>query len=201
MKARELDVAGAWEITPQIHTDARGAFYEWFTDSGFREFSGHRLDLRQANCSVSSARVLRGLHFARVPPSQAKYVTCVRGSVFDVVVDIRVGSPTFGRWDAVRLDDRGRRTIYISEGLGHAFLALEDDSTVMYLCSAQYDPQREHTVTPLDPALGIEWPAIDGEPILSDRDRQAPTLAEAEAAGLLPTWAETEAFVESLRGH
>ncbi|MFV1362795.1 dTDP-4-dehydrorhamnose 3,5-epimerase [Mycolicibacterium elephantis] len=201
MKARELDVAGAWEITPQIHTDARGAFYEWFTDSGFREFSGHRLDLRQANCSVSSARVLRGLHFARVPPSQAKYVTCVRGSVFDVVVDIRVGSPTFGRWDAVRLDDRDRRTIYISEGLGHAFLALEDDSTVMYLCSAQYDPQREHTVTPLDPALGIEWPAIDGEPILSDRDRQAPTLAEAEAAGLLPTWAETEAFVESLRGH
>ncbi|KKW65633.1 dTDP-4-dehydrorhamnose 3,5-epimerase [Mycolicibacterium elephantis] len=201
MKARELDVAGAWEITPQIHTDARGTFYEWFTDSGFREFSGHRLDLRQANCSVSSARVLRGLHFARVPPSQAKYVTCVRGSVFDVVVDIRVGSPTFGRWDAVRLDDRDRRTIYISEGLGHAFLALEDDSTVMYLCSAQYDPQREHTVTPLDPALGIEWPAIDGEPILSDRDRQAPTLAEAEAAGLLPTWAETEAFVESLRGH
>lgn len=201
MKARELDVPGAWEITPQIHTDARGAFYEWFTDSGFREFSGHRLDLRQANCSVSSARVLRGLHFARVPPSQAKYVTCVRGSVFDVVVDIRVGSPTFGRWDAVRLDDRDRRTIYISEGLGHAFLALEDDSTVMYLCSAQYDPQREHTVTPLDPALGIEWPAIDGEPILSDRDRQAPTLAEAEAAGLLPTWAETEAFVESLRGH
>lgn len=201
MKARELDVPGAWEITPQIHTDARGAFYEWFTDSGFREFSGHRLDLRQANCSVSSARVLRGLHFARVPPSQAKYVTCVRGSVFDVVVDIRVGSPTFGRWDAVRLDDRDRRTIYISEGLGHAFLALEDDSTVMYLCSAQYDPQREHTVTPLDPALGIEWPAIDGEPILSDRDRQAPTLGEAEAAGLLPTWAETEAFVESLRGH
>lgn len=201
MKARELDVAGAWEITPQIHTDARGAFYEWFTDSGFREFSGYRLDLRQANCSVSSARVLRGLHFARVPPSQAKYVTCVRGSVFDVVVDIRVGSPTFGRWDAVRLDDRDRRTIYISEGLGHAFLALEDDSTVMYLCSAQYDPQREHTVTPLDPALGIEWPAIDGEPILSDRDRQAPTLAEAEAAGLLPTWAETKAFVESLRGH
>lgn len=201
MKARELDVPGAWEITPQIHTDARGAFYEWFTDSGFREFSGHRLDLRQANCSVSSSRVLRGLHFAQVPPSQAKYVTCVRGSVFDVVVDIRVGSPTFGRWDAVRLDDRDRRTIYISEGLGHAFLALEDDSTVMYLCSAQYDPQREHTVTPLDPALGIEWPAIDGEPILSDRDRLAPTLAEAETAGLLPTWAETEAFVESLRGH
>lgn len=201
MKARELDVPGAWEITPQVHADDRGAFFEWFTDSGFREFSGHGLDLRQANCSVSAAGVLRGLHFAQVPPSQAKYVTCVRGTVFDVVVDIRIGSPTFGRWDAVQLDDRTRRTIYLSEGLGHAFLALEDDSTVMYLCSAQYDPQREHTVNPLDPALGIGWPAIDGEPILSDRDREAPTLAEAETAGLLPTWAEAKAFVEGLRGH
>lgn len=200
MKVRELGVPGAWEITPQVHADARGAFFEWFTDSAFREFSGHRLDLRQANCSVSSPGVLRGLHFAQVPPSQAKYVTCVRGAVFDVVVDIRVGSPTFGRWDAVQLDDRNRRTIYISEGLGHAFLALEEDSTVMYLCSAPYDPQREHTVNPLDPALGIVWPAIDGEPMLSDRDREAPSLAEAEAAGLLPTWDATKAFVESLRG-
>lgn len=201
MKARELDVPGAWEITPQVHADDRGAFFEWFTDSGFRGFSGHRFDLRQANCSVSAAGVLRGLHFAQVPPSQAKYVTCVRGAVFDVAVDIRIGSPTFGRWDAVQLDDRTRRTIYLSEGLGHAFLALEADSTVMYLCSAQYDPQREHTVNPLDPALGIVWPAIDGEPILSERDREAPTLAEAQAAGLLPTWAEAEAFVEDLRSH
>jgi dTDP-4-dehydrorhamnose 3,5-epimerase len=201
VKARELDVPGAWEITPQVHADDRGAFLEWFTDSGFRGFSGHRFDLRQANCSVSAAGVLRGLHFAQVPPSQAKYVTCVRGAVFDVAVDIRIGSPTFGRWDAVQLDDRTRRTIYLSEGLGHAFLALEADSTVMYLCSAQYDPQREHTVNPLDPALGIVWPAIDGEPILSERDREAPTLAEAQAAGLLPTWAEAEAFVEDLRSH
>lgn len=201
MKARELDVPGAWEITPQVHADDRGAFLEWFTDSGFRGFSGHRFDLRQANCSVSAAGVLRGLHFAQVPPSQAKYVTCVRGAVFDVAVDIRIGSPTFGRWDAVQLDDRTRRTIYLSEGLGHAFLALEADSTVMYLCSAQYDPQREHTVNPLDPALGIVWPAVDGEPILSERDREAPTLAEAQAAGLLPTWAEAEAFVEDLRSH
>ncbi|MDQ2638954.1 MAG: dTDP-4-dehydrorhamnose 3,5-epimerase [Actinomycetota bacterium] len=201
MKARELDVPGAWELTPQVHADDRGAFFEWFTDSGFRDFSGHRFDLHQANCSVSAAGVLRGLHFAQVPPSQAKYVTCVRGAVFDVAVDIRIGSPTFGRWDTVQLDDRTRRTIYLSEGLGHAFLALEDDSTVMYLCSAQYDPQREHTVNPLDPALGIQWPAIDGAPILSDRDREAPTLAEAEAAGLLPTWAAAKAFVEGLRGH
>lgn len=201
MKARELTIPGAWEITPQTHTDSRGLFFEWFTDSAFTEFAGHRLDLRQANCSVSAAGVLRGLHFAQVPPSQAKYVTCLYGSVFDVVVDIRVGSPTFGKWDAVVLDDRHRRSVYLSEGLGHAFLALEDDSTVMYLCSAEYDPGREHTINALDPALDIAWPAVDGEPVLSDRDRDAPSLAQAKSAGLLPTWEETQAFVAKLRSH
>ncbi|MCV7281952.1 dTDP-4-dehydrorhamnose 3,5-epimerase [Mycolicibacterium flavescens] len=199
MNVRELAVPGAWEITPRLHADDRGVFFEWFTDAAFREFAGHRLDLRQANCSVSAAGVLRGLHFAQVPPSQAKYVTCVRGAVYDVVVDIRVGSPTFGRWDAVRLDDRDRRTIYLSEGLGHAFLALEDHSTVMYLCSAGYDPQREHTVDPLDPAIGIEWPLDANTLILSDRDRAAPSLAQAQQQGLLPGWDQTRAFVESLR--
>jgi dTDP-4-dehydrorhamnose 3,5-epimerase len=199
VKVRELTVPGAWEITPQIHTDSRGLFFEWFADAAFAEFAGHRLDLHQANCSVSSAGVLRGVHFAQLPPSQAKYFTCVHGSVFDVVVDIRVGSPTFGKWDAVVLDARDRRTVYLSEGLGHAFLALEDDSTVMYLCSAAYAPGREHTINAFDPALDIAWPAVDGEPILSDRDRDAPTLAEVEAAGLLPTWDDTRAFVEDLR--
>jgi dTDP-4-dehydrorhamnose 3,5-epimerase len=197
--ARELAVPGAWEITPALHTDSRGAFYQWFTDSEFESFAGHRFDLRQANCSVSAAGVLRGVHFAQVPPSQAKYVTCLHGSVFDVIVDIRVGSPTFGKWDAVVLDDHHRRSVYLTEGLGHAFLALEDDSTVMYLCSAGYAPDREHTINALDPALDINWPAADGEPILSDRDRQAPTLAQVQAAGLLPTWDKTQAYIDELR--
>lgn len=199
MKVRELAVPGAWEITPQLHTDSRGLLFEWFTDSEFTAFAGHRFDLLQANCSVSAAGVLRGLHFAQVPPSQAKYVTCLHGKVLDVVVDIRVGSPTFGRWDSVVLDDDARRSCYISEGLGHAFLALEDDSTVMYLCSAGYDPAREHTINALDPALDIAWPVVDGEPILSNRDRDAPTLEEVRAAGLLPTWDQTLAFVDELR--
>ena len=150
MKVRELAVAGAWEITPQLHADSRGVFFEWFTDPGFTAMAGHRFDLRQANCSVSSAGVLRGLHFAQLPPSQAKYVACLRGAVFDVVVDIRVGSPTFGQWDSVLLDDRDRRSVYISEGLAHGFLALQDDSTVMYLCSAGYNPTREHTILATD---------------------------------------------------
>jgi dTDP-4-dehydrorhamnose 3,5-epimerase len=194
---RELAVPGAWEITPKQHADDRGVFFEWFTDAGFRAFAGHRLDLYQANCSVSSAGVLRGLHFAQLPPSQAKYVTCVRGAVFDVVVDIRVGSPTFGQWDFVVLDDTNRRSVYISEGLAHGFRALQDDSTVMYLCSAGYDPVREHTIRATDPALDIGWPG--SEHVLSDRDAEAPTLEEVKAAGLLPTWDDTKAFVEELR--
>ncbi|GFG63153.1 dTDP-4-dehydrorhamnose 3,5-epimerase [Mycobacterium kubicae] len=201
MKVRELAVPGAWEITPTIHGDSRGMFFEWLTDRGFTAFAGHRLDVRQANCSVSAAGVLRGLHFAQLPPSQAKYVTCVAGSVFDVVVDIRVGSPTFGRWDSVLLDDQDRRTIYISEGLAHGFLALQDNSTVMYLCSAEYNPQREHTIKATDPALGIEWPLVDGaEPSLSDRDAVAPSFDEVRASGLLPTWEEAQSFVAGLQG-
>ncbi|BBZ10372.1 dTDP-4-dehydrorhamnose 3,5-epimerase [Mycobacterium branderi] len=198
MKARELDVPGAWEITPQVHGDSRGMFFEWLTDREFTAFAGHRLEVRQANCSVSSAGVLRGLHFAQLPPSQAKYVTCLSGSVFDVVVDIRVGSPTFGQWTSAVLDDQERKSVYISEGLAHGFLALQDNSTVMYLCSAEYNPQREHTIHATDPALGIDWPA-GYDLVLSERDAAAPTLEEVSASGLLPTWEATQAFVEGLR--
>jgi dTDP-4-dehydrorhamnose 3,5-epimerase len=198
MDVRELAIPGAWQIVPQLHSDSRGLFFEWLTDRGFTAFAGHRLDVRQANCSVSAAGVLRGLHFAQLPPSQAKYVTCLAGSVFDVVVDIRVGSPTFGRWDSVLLDDRERRSVYISEGLAHGFVALEDNSTVTYLCSTEYDPQREHTICATDPALAIDWPR-DHELVLSDRDAAAPPLDEVRAAGLLPSWDETRAFVDSLR--
>ena len=197
MQIRQLDIAGAWEITPQLHADARGLFFEWLTDRGFTSFAGHRLDVRQANCSVSAAGVLRGLHFAQLPPSQAKYVTCLSGSVFDVVVDIRVGSPTFGKWDSVLLDDRGRRSVYLSEGLAHGFIALQDNSTVMYLCSAEYNPQREHTVAATDPALAIDWPTKH-KLVLSDRDAAAPTLEELHATGLLPSWDETQAFIDGL---
>jgi dTDP-4-dehydrorhamnose 3,5-epimerase len=199
MKVRELDIPGTWEITPEIHGDSRGLLFEWLTDRGFTGFAGHSLDVRQANCSVSAAGVLRGLHFAQLPPSQAKYVTCVSGSVFDVVVDIRLGSPTFGRWDSVVLDDSDRRTIYISEGLAHGFLALQDNSTVMYLCSAEYNPQREHTILATDPALAIDWPLVDGAaPRLSDRDAAAPGFDEVRKSGLLPAWEETQRFIAGL---
>jgi dTDP-4-dehydrorhamnose 3,5-epimerase len=195
---RELAVPGAWEITPQVHGDDRGRFFEWFTERGFTEMAGHRFSLSQANCSISSGGVLRGLHFAQLPPSQAKYVTCLRGSAFDVVVDVRVGSPTYGLWDSVLLDDVSRRSIYLSEGLAHGFLALQDQTTVMYLCSTPYAPQREHTIAATDPEIGIDWPLPPDRLTRSGRDAVAPPLADIRAAGLLPTWEDSQAFIAAL---
>ncbi|MDN0197788.1 dTDP-4-dehydrorhamnose 3,5-epimerase [Streptomyces sp. S.PNR 29] len=196
---RPLDIAGAWVLEPKVFPDDRGSFHEWYRGQEFREATGYDLSLAQANCSVSRRGVLRGVHFSDVPPGQAKYVTCVRGAVLDVVVDIRVGSPTFGRWEAVRLDEDTRHAVFLAEGLGHAFMALTDDATVVYLCSTGYAPEREHGVHPLDPRLGIDWP--DGlSPVLSPKDAEAPSLAEAERAGLLPSYEVCSAYYEQLRG-
>ncbi|WP_231330108.1 dTDP-4-dehydrorhamnose 3,5-epimerase [Actinomadura graeca] len=174
-------------FTPPVHGDERGSFHEWFRSDDLRQHAGHSLNLAQGNCSISSKGALRGIHFADVPPGQAKYITCLRGAILDVVVDIRVGSPTFAQWEAVRLDDKNRACLYIGEGVGHGFLALTDDATVIYLCSEPYTPSREHGVHPLDPEIGIEWPS-DVEPVLSPKDAEAPTLEEAHRAGLLPDY-------------
>lgn len=204
MNVRELTVPGAWELLPRQHADDRGVFLEWFTASALREATGRDLGLAQANASVSRAGVVRGIHYADVPPGQAKYVTCVAGSVLDVVVDLRVGSPAFGRWDAVLLDAHERRAVFLPEGVGHAFMALEDGATVVYLCSSGYAPEREHGVDPTDPELAIEWPTTgpDGRalvPSFSAKDAAAPSLREALAAGALPRADEVAAFVRTLQ--
>jgi dTDP-4-dehydrorhamnose 3,5-epimerase len=188
MEIVPLSVEGAWVITPRQFPDGRGVFLESFRGDKLAEAVGHRPDIVQTNVSVSARGAVRGIHFADLPPSQAKYVTVLRGALIDFVVDIRVGSPTYGSWQAVRLDTVDRRAVYLSEGLGHAFCALEDETTALYLCSAAYSPEREHGVNPLDPTLGLELPD-DVEPILSAKDEAAPSLVEAEAAGLLPSYA------------
>ena len=203
MEIRALPIAGAFEVSPRVNGDARGAFLEWFRADRFEQMTGHRFTLAQANCSVSSAGTLRGIHFAELPPGQAKYVTCLHGAAWDVVVDIRTGSPTYGRWEAVLLDDVDRRAVYLSEGLGHAFLALRDDTVISYLCSAPYAPGREHGIHPLDPEIGIRWPSEDpqGRPlryVLSPRDEAAASLTDMCAKGVLPDYRETQAFVRGL---
>ncbi len=192
-----LSIDGAWAFTPRIHADSRGSFLEWFQGAELAVL-GYPMDIAQANCSVSGRGVLRGVHFADVPPGQAKYVSCVSGAILDVAVDLRVGSPGFGRWEAVRLDDESRRALLLSEGLGHAFMALTDSATVVYLCSTPYTPGHEHGVHPLDPDLGIGWPA-DIQPVLSGKDAAAPSLAKAQAAGLLPDYAACMAYAAQRR--
>lgn len=186
-QVRELSIEGAWVMEPQVFQDDRGSFHEWFRAPELAEAAGYGLGLAQANCSVSARGTLLGIHYTDVPPGQARYVTCVRGAVLDVVVDVRVGSPTYRRWEGVRLDDRDRRALHLAEGLGHAYMALTDDATVVHLCSRGHTPAREHVIHPLDPDLGVVWPA-GITPVLSDRDAAAPTLAEAERADLLPSY-------------
>ena len=186
MDTRALSIEGAWEFHPVLRPDERGVFLESFKADVFESAVGRPFDLRQMNISVSRRGTVRGIHYADVPPGQAKYVQCFEGKILDIVVDIRVGSPTFGQWDAAELDAESRTGLFITEGLGHAFCALTDSVTVGYLCSTPYSPTREHGVHPLDPALDLPWPDMS-EVVLSDKDKAAPLLADAAGMGMLPT--------------
>ena len=196
MKVRELGIPDAYEISTDVFPDDRGLFVNPFRAGALAEAIGRPLHVRQTNHSASKRGVVRGVHFSMLPPSQAKYVYVPRGAALDIVVDIRIGSPTYGQHDVVRLDDRDFRAVYLAEGLGHCAVALEDDTVLSYLCSTEYDPGREKGVSPTDPALALPMPA-DAQ--LSARDTGAPTLAEAAEQGLLPTYEACKAFYASLR--
>jgi dTDP-4-dehydrorhamnose 3,5-epimerase len=199
VQIRQLSIAGAYEVTPVLHSDNRGSFHEWYRFDELAAAVGHPLDLRQANSSVSHRGVVRGIHYADFPRGQAKYVTVTRGSVIDFVVDIRVGSPTYAKWDSVILDDKDHRAVYISEGLGHLFVALEENTTATYLVSDVFTPGAEHGVNPFDPEIGLVFPGDLGELILSAKDRDAPSLSELAAAGSLPTIESAEAYYALLK--
>ncbi|KRC52217.1 dTDP-4-dehydrorhamnose 3,5-epimerase [Leifsonia sp. Root227] len=198
MQIRELSIPDAYEITPKQHADDRGLFLEWYRFDRLEETVGHALNLRQGNTSVSKRGSVRGIHFADIPVGQAKYVTATHGAVLDFAIDIRVGSPTYGQWDTVLLDDKDRKAIYVSEALGHCFVSLTDEATVSYLVTDVYNPTREHGINPLDAEIGLRFPEEAGELLLSPKDTEAPGLAEAAAAGLLPTWEAARAFYASL---
>jgi dTDP-4-dehydrorhamnose 3,5-epimerase len=198
VQIRQLSIPDSYELTPIQRGDDRGVFLEWYRFDLLAEAAGHPLNLRQANISVSRRGTVRGIHFADIPVGQAKYVTAVHGAVLDYVIDIRVGSPTFGQWDSVLLDDKDRRAIYLAEGLGHAFVALSDDAVVSYLVSDVYRPDREHGINPLDSDVALVFPDEAGELLLSPKDTDAPSLSEAAASGLLPTWEASRGFYASL---
>ncbi|MEJ1230359.1 MAG: dTDP-4-dehydrorhamnose 3,5-epimerase family protein [Galbitalea sp.] len=198
MQVRELSIPDSYEVTPVLHGDDRGVFFEWYRHDVLEETIGHSLDLRQANTSVSRRGVVRGTHFADVPPGQAKYVTVTRGAILDFVVDVRVGSPTFGEWDSVLLDAVDCHALYLAEGLGHTFLSMTDDTTVSYLVSDTYNPAREHGIDPLDPTVGLAFPIPIEELIISPKDREAPSLVDALEAGALPSFASSRSHYAAL---
>lgn len=199
MQIRELAIRDAYEIVPVQWRDERGLFLEHFKAAELEAVTGRRFDVLQANTSVSRKGVIRGIHFADSPPGQAKYVSVTRGAGIDFVVDIRLGSPTFGKWDSVLLDAETRSSVFISEGLGHAFAALTDDATLSYLVSQTYNPTAEHDLNVLDADIALEFPPELGEPVLSPKDHAAPTLADLRDRGLLPQWDAMRAFYDTGR--
>ena len=197
-KITEMAVADAYRITPERHLDRRGYFSEAFRSDALSEVIGFPFVVGQANYSGSRRNTVRGIHGTTVPPGQAKLVTCVRGAVLDVVVDLRVGSPTFGAYDVTRQDQDSGISVYLADGLGHAFLALTDDACMNYLCSENYVPGTMIEINPLDPDIGIPW-GLTEAPIMSDKDAGAPGLAAAAASGRLPTYEDCLKHYAALR--
>ncbi len=175
-KLTPLSIEGAWLFESPSHGDDRGYFREWFKSSVITESLGREFSVSQSNLSRSKKGVVRGIHFSTAPSGQAKWVTCANGSLWDVVVDIRPKSPTFKRWEAVELRAEEGKALLISEGLGHAFISLEDDTVISYLLTTPYSPKHEFAINPKDPEIAIKWPDI--QLLFSDKDAVAPSLRE-----------------------
>jgi dTDP-4-dehydrorhamnose 3,5-epimerase len=186
MKLTPLGIDGAWLAESPVWSDDRGFFREWFKSEDIKSATGRDFGIEQANISLSSAGTLRGIHYSIAPRGQAKWITCVAGSIKDVIVDIRPDSQTFGKWIEVVLNGDSGQAVFISEGLGHGFVALEDNTAVAYLVSTPFSPTHEFEINPLDEKIGIKW-GMDLKSLkISGKDKIAPTLAERLASGELP---------------
>jgi dTDP-4-dehydrorhamnose 3,5-epimerase len=173
MQTLQTTLSGPLVIAPAVHGDERGFFVETFREDALAEM-GIAHGFVQDNHSRSRQGIVRGMHFQ---PGQAKLVRCGRGSILDVIVDLRVGSPQFGQWEGVTLDDVEHRQLYVPDGFAHGFCVLSEIADVVYKVSTYYDPSTESGFAFDDPAVGIEWPDA-GDLLVSARDREAPSLAE-----------------------
>jgi dTDP-4-dehydrorhamnose 3,5-epimerase len=186
MKLTSLGIDGAWVAESPVWSDERGFFREWFKSPDVKSATGRDFGIEQANISLSSKGTLRGIHYSIAPRGQAKWITCVSGSIKDVIVDIRPDSKSFGQWIEVELRGDSGKAVFISEGLGHGFVALEDNTAVAYLVSTPFSPTDEFEINPLDEKIGINWGFNLSELKISDKDKNAPTLVERLAEGKLP---------------
>ncbi len=186
MEISELGISGVFLAKSKVFTDDRGFFREWFKSTDIKSATGRDFAIEQANISLSSRGTLRGIHYSIAPRGQAKWITCVSGAIKDVIVDIRPDSKSFGNWVEVELKGESGDAIFISEGLGHGFLALEDNTAVAYLVSTPFSPNDEYEINPLDEKIGVNW-GMDLRALkISEKDKNSPTLAERLAEGRLP---------------
>ncbi len=176
-RSTPLNIPDVVLITPGVFEDPRGFFMETYRESGFREI-GITASFRQDNHSMSAKGVLRGLHYQLAPAAQGKLVRVASGAIFDVAVDIRKGSPWFGKWVGVELSAANKNILWIPEGFAHGFCALEDGTNVLYKSTGEYSPAHDRGIRWDDPAIGIEWPVKS--PLVSGKDAALPRLAEAE---------------------
>jgi dTDP-4-dehydrorhamnose 3,5-epimerase len=174
MKFRKLEFEGNWEIELEDNWDERGNFRETFSFERVRNETGIAFEPVQENFSTSSKGVLRGIHFSIAPEGQSKWITCSRGSILDCIVDLRLDSPSFGKHVLIKLESVNPKALLLAKGMGHAFLALEENTEVHYLLSSRYQPKFEFAINPLDPNMKIIWPEM--KYILSQKDKLAPTL-------------------------
>ena len=181
MKATPLAIPDVVLIEPKVFGDSRGFFYESFNQQAFRAATGVQCDFVQDNHSRSSQGVLRGLHY-QVEQAQGKLVRVTRGSVFDVAVDLRRASPTFGQWAGVELSEDNHRQLWIPPGFAHGFLVTSDSADFLYKTTDYYAPQHERSLLWNDPTVGVAWPLhlLDGAPLLSAKDVAGKPLAECE---------------------
>ena len=186
MKIKPLGIEGAWVAESPVWTDDRGSFREWFKLSDIEKATERKFDLEQANVSSSKKGTIRGIHYSLAAKGQAKWITCISGSIRDVVVDIRPNSKTFGKWVAIDLSGNSGKAVFYSEGLGHGFISLEENSTVAYLVTSTYSPTEEFDINPLDETLGIDWKLELEDFIISEKDRNAPGLHQRRTEGKLP---------------
>lgn len=187
MELIPLGIEGAWLAESPVWKDDRGSFREWFKAEDVKSATGRDFGIEQANVSVSSKGTLRGIHYSIAPRGQAKLITCVLGSIQDVIVDIRSDSKTFGQWVDVELRGDSGKAIFISEGLGHGFLALEENTAVAYLVSTPYSPDHEFEINPLDKDIDISWKMESKVLKISEKDKWAPDLLDLKSINLLPT--------------
>ncbi|CAB4867550.1 unannotated protein [freshwater metagenome] len=182
----ELSIQGLYKLTSPVWGDDRGYFREWFKLPDLTE-AGISFTAAQANLSRSARNVVRGLHFSVAPEGQAKVVTCAEGELVDVMVDLRIGSPTFGVTELVTLRGGDGVSLYLPSGIGHGFCATSDDAVLVYLLSSTYNPSTELEVHPFDSELMVPWP-LSGEAILSPKDAAAPSLADRRHDKSLPQY-------------